>query len=94
MSQHQVPYIGQGSFGVAYASLGKSAPWPCLVGGGVRDPRQFHPNAGSPCVGNCIRGVSRPSNVCASDMIDVSVGIVVAPPSPPPSLFVALELCF
>ncbi|KAK8530365.1 hypothetical protein V6N13_077727 [Hibiscus sabdariffa] len=26
---YQVPYIGQGSFGVAYASLGKSEPWPC-----------------------------------------------------------------
>ncbi|KAK8640512.1 hypothetical protein V6N13_008265 [Hibiscus sabdariffa] len=36
---YQVPYIGQGSFGVAYASLGKSAPWPCPVGGGVSDPR-------------------------------------------------------
>ncbi|KAK8700948.1 hypothetical protein V6N13_019338 [Hibiscus sabdariffa] len=36
---YQVPYIGQGSFGVAYASLGKSEPWPCPVGGGVRDPR-------------------------------------------------------
>ncbi|KAK8610615.1 hypothetical protein V6N13_081771 [Hibiscus sabdariffa] len=31
------------------------------------------PNAGSPCVGNYIRGVSRPSNVRASDMIDISV---------------------
>ncbi|KAK8616670.1 hypothetical protein V6N13_116640 [Hibiscus sabdariffa] len=36
---YHVPYIGQGSFGVAYASLGKSASWPCLVGRGVRDPR-------------------------------------------------------
>ncbi|KAK8670396.1 hypothetical protein V6N13_037014 [Hibiscus sabdariffa] len=50
---------GQGSFGVAYASLGKSEPWPCLVGRGVHDP--------SPCVATVqLGGVSRPSNVRAS----------------------------
>ncbi|KAK8701001.1 hypothetical protein V6N13_019391 [Hibiscus sabdariffa] len=58
-STTKFPISGKDTFGVAYASLGKSEPWPCPVGGGVRDP--------SPCVATVqLGGVSRPSNVRAS----------------------------
>ncbi|KAK8534197.1 hypothetical protein V6N13_135537 [Hibiscus sabdariffa] len=45
-----------------YASLGKSEPWPCPVD-------NVTPNTGRPCVATVLGGVSRPSNVRASDLI-------------------------
>ncbi|KAK8539803.1 hypothetical protein V6N13_055870 [Hibiscus sabdariffa] len=41
------------------------------------------PNTGRPCVATVLGGVSRPSNVRASDLIKFSVGTAAAPPSPP-----------
>ncbi|KAK8523895.1 hypothetical protein V6N13_030206 [Hibiscus sabdariffa] len=41
------------------------------------------PNTGRPCVATVLGGVSRPSNVRASDPDQVSVGTAAAPPSPP-----------
>ncbi|KAK8536598.1 hypothetical protein V6N13_104057 [Hibiscus sabdariffa] len=73
---YQVPYIGQGSFGVAYASLGKSEPWPCPVD-------NVTPNTGRPCVATVLGGVSRPSNVRASDLIKSQWVLLLRHPAHP-----------
>ncbi|KAK8489954.1 hypothetical protein V6N13_003600 [Hibiscus sabdariffa] len=52
------------------------------------------PNTGRPCVATVLGGVSRPSNVRASDLIKSQWVLLLAPPSPPlgcgvPSLIVS-----
>ncbi|KAK8590490.1 hypothetical protein V6N13_057383 [Hibiscus sabdariffa] len=104
---NDVESAGHGSFGVAYASLGKFEPWPCPVGGGVLvtptrpTTRGFGhvvarsrwlcatcqdivtPNTGRPCVATVLGGVSRPSNVRASDLIKSQWVLLLRHPAHP-----------